>query len=82
MARGWESKSVEAQQEAAAVSRVPGPALSPDEVERQRRMAILKLARTQALGELQRACVPAHRDMLERKIADLDRQLAQYESPD
>jgi hypothetical protein len=82
MARGWESKSVEAQQEAAAVSLVPGPALSPDEVERQRQMAILKLARTQALGELQRACVPAHRDMLERKIADLDRQLAQYESPD
>jgi hypothetical protein len=38
------------------------------------------LARTGALGELQRACAPAHRAMLERAIADLDRQLALLDS--
>jgi hypothetical protein len=75
MARGWESKSVEAQQDAAETSHVVGPALGAEEMEHRRAVAVLKLARTQALGELQRACAPAHRDMLERKIAVLDRQL-------
>ena len=76
MARGWESKAVEAQQDAAATARIVGPSLSAEEQELQRTRAILQLARTQALGDLQRACAPAHRGMLEQKIADLDRQLA------
>jgi hypothetical protein len=33
------------------------------------------LARTRALADLQKACVPAHRAMLEQAIADLDRRL-------
>jgi hypothetical protein len=76
VARGWESKSVEAQQDAATTTRIVGPHLSAEEMERQRARATLLLARTQALGELQRACAPAHRGMLEQKIAALDRELA------
>ena len=33
------------------------------------------LARTRALADLQKACVPAHRAMLEQAIADLDERL-------
>ena len=37
------------------------------------------LARTRALADLQNACVPAHRAMLEQAIADLDQQLLALE---
>lgn len=76
MARGWESKSVEAQQDAANAPRNSGPALTADEAARQEARATLMLARTRALADLQKACVPAHRAMLEQAIADLDQRLA------
>jgi hypothetical protein len=38
------------------------------------------LARTRALADLQKACVPAHRAMLEQAIADLDQRLATLDS--
>ena len=75
MARGWESKAVEAQQDAASEARPKGPALSADEIVCRTTRDTLMLARTRALGDLQRACAPAHRAMLEQAIADLDRQL-------
>jgi hypothetical protein len=34
------------------------------------------LARTRALADLQAACAPAHRAMLEQAVSDLDRRLA------
>ena len=76
MARGWESKSVESQQDAAAAVRPKGPSLTPEEAARKAARATLMLARTRALADLQKACVPAHRAMLEQAIADLDQQLA------
>lgn len=76
MARGWESKAVEAQQDAAQAPRRTGPPVTPDEVARRAERATLMLARTRALADLQAACVPAHRAMLEGAIADLDRRLA------
>jgi hypothetical protein len=75
MARGWESKSVEAQQEAATSASVAGAAMSPEEAERRRHQAALQLARTRAAADLQTAVAPAHRRMLEQTIADLDRLL-------
>ena len=75
MARGWESKSIEAQQDAAAAPRQKGPALSREQAARQTERATLMLARTRALADLQRACASAHRAMLEQAIADLDRRL-------
>jgi hypothetical protein len=76
LARGWESKSVEAQQDAAQAQRKVGPQLTREEAARQAERATLMLARTRALADLQQACAPAHRAMLEQAIADLDRRLA------
>ena len=76
MARGWESKSVEAQQEAASVARPAGPKLAPADAARKAARSTLMLARTRALADLQTACVPAHRAMLEQAIAELDQRLA------
>ena len=76
MARGWESKSVESQQEAAATKQSPAARFDPQEAQRRAERATLMLARTRALADLQHACAPAHRAMLEQAIADLDRRLA------
>lgn len=72
MARGWESKSVEAQQDAAGAARKVGPPVTPQESARQSERATLMLARSRALADLQHACAAAHRAMLESAIADLD----------
>ena len=76
MARGWESKSVELQQEAAAAKQSPAADFDPQEAQRRAQRATLMLARTRVLADLQHACAPAHRAMLEQAIADLDRRLA------
>jgi hypothetical protein len=76
LARGWESKSVEAQQDAAQSQQKVGRPLTREEAARQAERATLMLARTRALADLQQACAPAHRAMLEQAIADLDRRLA------
>jgi hypothetical protein len=76
MARGFESKQVEAQQEAASQKPQSGPPVSREHAERAARRATLMLARTRALADLQQACAPAHRAMLEQAIAELDARLA------
>jgi hypothetical protein len=76
MARGWESKSVEAQQEEATRA-AHGPARSPEALALRERRRALELARTRAQNDLARASAPAHRQMLETAIAELDRQLAE-----
>ena len=80
MARGWESKSVEAQQDAAADSPRPAPPVSKDDAARKSLRATLMLARTRALSDLQVACAAAHRSMLEQAVADLDRQIAELDA--
>jgi hypothetical protein len=80
MARGWESKAVEAQQDAAEEAVQRGPTPSADEIARRTARDTLMLARTRALEDLQRAGAPAHRAMLEQAIADLDRRLAALRS--
>lgn len=76
MARGWESKAVEAQQDAAAAKQRPAGPAAPVDVAKHAQRATLMLARSRALADLQLACVAAHRAMLEQAIADLDRRLA------
>lgn len=76
MARGWESKSVEAQQEASLAPKAAGGRVTPEDASHRAQRATLMLARTRALADLQLACAPAHRAMLEQAVADLDRQLA------
>ena|ERR1700704_5904529 len=76
MARGWESKSVEAQQDAAPDRRSKAAKISAEESARLAERATLSLARTTALADLQAACAAAHRSMLEQAILDLDRRIA------
>jgi hypothetical protein len=75
MARGWESKAVESQQEAAAGRQPRTGIFNSEDARRRAERATLMLARTKALADLQLACAPAHRAMLEQAIADLDRRL-------
>ena len=75
MARGWESKAVEAQQEEAERPRTASSISAADAARRSER-ATLMMARTQAQAQLQNACAPAYRGMLEQAIADLDQRLA------
>lgn len=75
MARGWESKAIEAQQEEAARPRSRAPALSADDRHRADRRRTLELARARAADDLSRATAPAHKRLLEHTIAALDEQL-------
>jgi hypothetical protein len=77
MARGWESKSVEDQQDAAARERAvrQAPALSPEETARAQQREGLRLARARTLSQLQTACRPQHRAQLESTLEALDSQL-------
>lgn len=75
MARGWESKAIENQQQEAFAGRAPAP-VAPEDPSRQAERASLMLARSRALADLQLACAPAHRAMLEQAIRDLDERLA------
>jgi hypothetical protein len=75
MARGFESKMVEFQQEEAARGRAKAGKVSPEEQARMARRGSLELARARAAADLSRATAPAHRAMLEQAIAALDEQL-------
>ncbi len=83
MARGWESKSVESQQEEAArtAPAAPDPPLTATGQEKVARQRTLELARARATADLARATHPAHRAMLEQVIATLDRQIAATARP-
>jgi hypothetical protein len=75
MARGFESKMVEFQQEEAARGRAKVVKVSPEEQARIARRGSLELARARAAADLSRATAPAHKAMLEQAIAALDEQL-------
>lgn len=77
MARGWESKSVEAQQEEAAASKRGSgrPRLTPAEAEQARQTELLVLSRKQVLHQLETATNPIQRKMLQSALEDLDRRL-------
>jgi hypothetical protein len=76
MARGFESKSVAGQQEAAEGGlqepRAPDGAEPAIKARRKR----LELARVDVLGQLERAQADAHKQMLKRALAALDAELA------
>jgi hypothetical protein len=76
MARGWESKSIEDQQQEAQRPKTAAPPIDPAQAARAAERATLQLARTRALADLQQACAPAHRAMLEHAIRDLDQKIA------
>jgi len=75
MARGWESKSVEAQQAEALERTAQKARLSKEEVELERLRQGLELQRQRVLQELEKSLAPSHRGMLQAALADLDLQL-------
>ena len=80
MARGFESKSVEFQQEEAARGRkTSGTAMTESQRASEQRRRILELSRRRAVEDLAVATAPAHRRMLEQAIAALDAQLQELE---
>lgn len=80
MARGWESKSVEQQQDAMSERNMPsGPALSPEQRDRDRKRQGLLLSRSHLSRQLEAATNPRHCQMLTDAIAELDRQLSSLE---
>jgi hypothetical protein len=79
MARGWESKSVEQQQEEMSEQRKSiRPPISPEQQQRNRKREGLLLSRKRLAQQLQAAGNPRHRQILEQAIAELDSQLSYF----
>lgn len=81
MARGWESKSIESQQEEAGRPRGPAkPALTTAQRVALDRRRGLEMARARAQADLQWARSAAHREMLTQMLASIDQQLQGMEN--
>jgi hypothetical protein len=81
MARGWESKSVEAQQaDAAETARISRPRLSAEEASMIRERENLRLARLTVVRQIEAATNPRHRELLQSALADLDEKVRHLES--
>jgi hypothetical protein len=77
MARGWESKAIESQQDDASRKATGGQDLTPEQRERAARKSGLELALTQTQAEIGAACRPAHREMLRMRLDAIQAQLAE-----
>ena len=77
MARGWESKAVEAQQQAASENTNNGHHhMTAEQAEINRQRQALVLNRNRVLQQLQQSTNPRYTEMLESALADLDAKLA------
>ncbi len=72
MARGWESKDIESQQEQREEARKPARLMTPQDQER----LSLELTRKRVAGDLERAKHPRHRQQIEEALAHLDAKIA------
>jgi hypothetical protein len=80
MARGWESKSVEAQQdEAARQSSKSRVRLTREQAARSREQENLRLSRQRVVQQIESSQNPRHRKVLQNALADLDQKLSQFE---
>jgi hypothetical protein len=77
MARGWESKSVESQQDETFGSGAKRGE-SADAVERRQKRESLELSRSRVSHELESARTPVHRTALEHALKFLDDELKKY----
>ncbi len=79
MARGWESKSVEAQIDLAGAglpSRSAVNVTDPVRLEAIRKKENIVLSRTRVIHELESAQNPRYKAVLAKALADLDAQLS------
>jgi hypothetical protein len=79
VARGWESKSVELQQEDARSAGQPNPRLTPQQKEIESRKQGLQLSRSRILQQLQSAANPHYRTVLQQALAELDEQISRLD---
>jgi hypothetical protein len=81
MARGWESKSVEAQIDMAQAiaATAPAKALSPEALKQVRKRESLTLSRTRVVREMESAQNPRYKAVLSKALAELDAQLKTLE---
>lgn len=80
MARGWESKAVEAQQADVAEKIKPARGrLTPEAAARTRGRETLRLTRQRVLEQLDRATNPRHRQLLQDELNALDEKLKLFE---
>lgn len=78
MARGWESKSIEAQQEEAATAVTPGkPRLTGEEAAHLREKENLRLSLRRVSEQLESCRDSRRRSMLEHAKTDLEQKIAQ-----
>lgn len=75
MARGWESKSVEAQIEEGKERLPASPAVPAESRQLQERLESLRLSRSRLLQQLERARHPAHREVLQNGLQAIERQI-------
>ena len=77
MARGWQSKSVEAQIDMAETPRPSrvSTAPSPESLELLRKKETILLSRTRVVRDLDNAQTPRYKAVLTKALADLDAQL-------
>lgn len=77
MARGWESKAVEAQmEEAGEAFRTGKAAARPATAEISRERRSLLLAKTRVLNEMDATANDRYRDLLGTSLAAIDQQLS------
>lgn len=78
MARGWESKSVEAQMEesGAAMPAKKESTTTPEELQRKQKTAELTMSRNRVAQQLAESSSERYSEMLRRALAELDAQLA------
>jgi len=78
MARGWESKSVEAQMEEAAVPSSTKPRLTPQQIEAKQKRETLQLTKKKLQADLERSTNPRHQQMLKQALEEVEKQLAKF----
>lgn len=80
MARGWESKSVESQMEAAESRKAAAVAAthSAEQIIQQREREGLELSRTRVLHDLERASNPRYQAQLRAALQHLETKLAKF----
>ena len=83
MARGWESKSVEAQIESAGNKQaaVREPERTPEQLQVLRDRENLELSRTRVQRELAVSKNPRYQQILRKALADLEAKLTRLEPP-
>jgi len=79
VARGWESKSVESQQEDVRSAAEPKDRLTPQQRDVESRRQALRLSRSLTLQRLHASENSRYRAVLEQALAELDRQLSEFD---